>query len=124
MAAQYVQKCLDTGQCFLSPLGHPAPSLADKLRQIGELEALERERCRAGLLLHDARPCNALRRWPQADRDVASLRSAGILQYQPALGAAHVVPQDHIAGPFAGQLGTVGNAQRGTLRLEGGTRAR
>lgn len=86
---------------------------ADELRQIGELEALEADRDGAALLLDQARTRHALR---LAQATLSGRSGAAILQHQSALGAAHVVAQDHVPGPLAGQLGTVGDAQRGTLR--------
>lgn len=41
--------------------------------------------------------------------------AVGVLQDKSALGAANIVAQDHIARPFAGQLGAVGDPQGSAL---------
>lgn len=109
MAAQYLQ---------IVTVSRPLGSTADELRQIGELEALEADRDCSGLLLHGTRTGHSLRLRPKVRRDLTalSLQTATVLQHQTALGTAHIVPQDHVTRPLAGQLGAVCDPQRGALR--------
>lgn len=82
--------------------------LADELREVGELEALEGEARRWPGAWHSRR------RWSQID-DVAR---ALALEHQTALCAAHIIAQNDFSRPFAGELSTVSDSERSTLRLK------
>lgn len=82
-------------------------SLANELGQIGEVKVGEGER------VEGTGSSSARRRWRQTGNAVPLVSVEDV----SALGVAHVVRENRIARPFAGQLVAVGDAKRSALRL-------